>query len=236
MEPTSRSSLPGWAYVVLVALAAFLGGWLGLHLGESFGYALARFADRDIAELKDVLIWCIVLGAAVCAVASVWFLLWVVSARIWARRSALAALAFVTVGAATVIWAAYPPLKTSGDPVIDYELRLPAGLALPNHNDIDLVIWSGKSGQGCFIREIRMAGDRPEIAGNMVLRTTNLAPTVSLSLYRAMEGGWRLPIKPDAALEKNFGPWQRIEFSPATGARPLPAGVYEIRYRVRSYL
>ncbi len=68
---SSRPLLPGWACAALAAIAAFLGGWLGLHLGEALAYALAELVDRDIAELKDVLIWFIVLGAPVCAAAGV---------------------------------------------------------------------------------------------------------------------------------------------------------------------
>jgi hypothetical protein len=71
----------------------------------------------------------------------------------------------------------------------------------------------------------------------MVLGLDNLAPTVSLTLHKA-EGVWRLPYKPDAALEKSFGPWQRIEFipNPRRSRPPLPAGDYDVRYRVRRYM
>ncbi len=83
-----------------------------------------------------------------------------------------------------------------------------------------------------------MAGDRAEIVGDIVLQTSNLTPTVSLRLNTKTESYWRLPIKPDAALDKSFGPWQRIEFipTPRPNMPPLPPGDYEIRYRVRSYM
>ena len=41
---------------MLAPAAAIVAGWRGLHLGEAFAYALADWVDRDIAELKDVLI------------------------------------------------------------------------------------------------------------------------------------------------------------------------------------
>jgi hypothetical protein len=82
-----------------------------------------------------------------------------------------------------------------------------------------------------------MADDRAEITGDMVLQTSNLTPTVSRRLNGKTEGYWRLPIKPDAALGKSLGAWQRIEFIPPPRANvpPLPPGNYKIRYRVRTY-
>lgn len=129
--------------------------------------------------------------------------------------------------------------KSSGEPVVDYELRLPAGAALPERGKLDLTVWREKAGEGCYIDKVRMAGDRPEITGNLTLRTNNLSPSMSLRLNNAAEGYWRLPIAPDAALDKSFGAWQRIEFiaTPrATPLPPLPTGEYDIRYRVRKYM
>jgi hypothetical protein len=238
MESSPRPLFPGWACAALAALAAFVGGCLGLHLGDAFAYALAELVDRDIAELKDVLIWFNVLGALVCAIVGIWLTLWLTRSRAWTQRSAPIALGIVTLGSAAIILDAYPWPKSSGIPVVDYELRLPAGLALPDLGNIAITIWSVKSGQGCYIRQIRMAGYRAEVVGAMVLQTSNLTPTVSLRLNNKTENYWRLPIKPDAALDKTFGPWQRIEFIPTPRANvpPLPAGDYEIRYRVRSYM
>ena len=228
--------MPGWACALVALAAAIAGGWIGLHLGEAFGYALARWADRDIADLKDELIWCILMGGLVCAFASAAIALFLTGARPWMQRTAAIAVCVVTVGAGALLFAAYPWPKTSGIPVVEYELRLPAGLPLPKHSEIDLVIWSEKYGQGCYIADVRMAGNRPEIVGNMVLQLNNREPSVSLALNRETEGRWKLPIKPDAALDKAFGPWQRIEFIPSARTKPLPAGNYDIRYRVRSYM
>ncbi len=235
---TSSPRLPGWAIALLAPAVAIVAGWIGLQLGETFAYALAGWVDRDIAELKDVLIWCSVTGALIAALAGIWLTLCLARTRRWIQRSALVVTGLAAVGAVAVGLAGYPWPKTSGHPVIEYELRLPAGLALPNLSEIDLGIWSGKNGRGCYIREMRMAGGRPEIAGSMVLGLDNPAPTVSLALHRKAEGVWRLPYKPDAALEKSFGPWQRIEFipNPRRSLPPLPAGDYDIRYRVRRYM
>jgi hypothetical protein len=52
-----------------------------------------------------------------------------------------------------------------------------------------------------------------------------------------LERHWRIPNVGDAALDRTFGPWLRIEFLPPHHEYllPLPAGDYEIRYRVRHY-
>jgi hypothetical protein len=143
-----------------------------------------------------------------------------------ARRRTCRHLAagLATFGAVAVGLAGYPWPKTSGTPVIHYELRLPAGLAMSRPNDVDPTIWSGKNGHGCYIRDMRIASGRPEFTGSMVLDLDNLTPTVSFTLDRKTEGVWRLPYSPDAAFEKSFGPWQRIEFiqNPRRRLPPLP--------------
>lgn len=238
MEPSARPRLPGWACAGLALAATIAGGWLGLHLGERFGYGVAWLTDRDIAELKDMLIWCILSGAIVCAVAGVWLALRLTRSRAWAQRSALVALGVVTLGAAGIVLAAYPSPKSSGIPVVAYELRLPPDLPFPVFGNIGLTIWSQTSGQGCYIEILRMASERAEIVGSMVLQTSNLSPTLTRTLNQNSEGHWRLPVKPDAALDKSFGPWQRIEFIAPRRANvaPLPPGDYQIRYRVRRYM
>lgn len=233
----SAQRLPGPIVPVLATAAAILAGWLGLYLGQAFAYALSGWIDRDLADLKEVLVWCSLAGAVVSALAAIWLTLRLTRTRRWIERTALAATGLAAVGAVVVGVAGYPWPKSSGIPIVEYELRLPAGLAMPEPSEIRLTIWSGKKGNGCYVREQRMADGRAEIAGSMVLAPDNLTPTVSLALYRSGEGVWRLPYTPDAALEKEFGPWRRIEF--VTNPRnlpPLPAGDYDIRYRVRRFL
>ena len=147
-------------------------------------------------------------------------------------------LGLVMLAGAGMMAAAYDWPKSAGNPVIDYELRLPAGTVLPAHeNDIRLFVWSDRSGQGVYIKDVRRAGERPEIVGSLVLSENNLSPTVSIQLPNGPERHWRLPYGPNAKLEPAFGPWQRIEFVTPLGRQPIPSdGDYEIRYRVRRYL
>jgi hypothetical protein len=222
----------------LVLVAAIAGGWLGVHGGSALAYGIAHLVDHDIAMLKDMLIWSSLSGAPVGAMAGVWLALTFARASAEARRLALVGLAVAVFAGSALILASYPWPKSSGTPVIEFVLRLPAGMSAPDRGAIDVTVWSGKSGHGCYIRDIRTSSDRPEISGEMVLQAGNEDPTMSLRLNRKAEGYWRVPIKPGAALDKVFDPWQRIEFiaTPRADVPPLPAGEYHIRYRVRSYL
>ena len=54
-----------------LAVVAFVGcGWLGLYGGNWLTYAVARWTDRDITELRVMLMWSALAGALVCALAT----------------------------------------------------------------------------------------------------------------------------------------------------------------------
>jgi hypothetical protein len=221
---------------LLAFAAAIAAGLLGFHAGEAFAYGIAALMDRDIAELKDMLIWASVGGAPVGAAAGVWLALTLLRASADGRRIALVLLGVIAGGYATLLLLSYDWPKSSGKPVVQYELRLPAGTRQPTMQTVALTIWRDRNGQGCYIASIRRVDDRPEIAGSFVMG--NGEKMLSLQLSRAAEGYWQLPIRDDAPLDKAFGPWQRIEFVPPPrgDVRPPPPGDYEIRYRVRRYM
>jgi hypothetical protein len=233
-----KSKLIVWLIRIALAIpAAIVGGGFGLMAGEAFAYLVAALTDRDIGALKDMLIWSNLTGCAICSLVAVWLVLRYTEAGRWAQRSALTAAGVAAIGGVSLMIASFDWPKRSGNPIIQYELRLPAGSPLPQRSEINLTVWREKSGQGCYIAQIRWADRRPEIVGDLTLYRNNDNPTISLQLNRATEGYWRLPYKPDAALEKSFGPWQRIEFIPGPSSLPpLLPGDYDIRYRVRRYL
>ena len=135
-----------------------------------------------------------------------------------------------------MIAASYDWPKASGIPVVDYELRLPSGLPLPDRNVVNTTVWSQRAGHGAYVGGVRLSADRPEIFGSFVLSPAS--GTMSLRLPESAEGHWRLPFSADVRLQKAFGPWTPIEFLPPAreNARSLPPGTYEIRYRVRRYM
>ncbi|MBI5262734.1 MAG: hypothetical protein HY852_13060 [Bradyrhizobium sp.] len=225
--------------LILFVGAVAAGAWLGQGAGELLVYGIAWLTDRDIAELKDMLIWGMITGLAVGALTGAWSALRLIGAGKLVQRGALVLLAVTACGGGALMIAFFDWPKSSGTPVVRYQLRLPPGITASDQSnvDLDLTLWANRSGHGCYIDSIRLVGDRYEIAGNFVLHKTDPHQTMSLRLNNATESYWHLPIKPDAPLEKEFGPWQRIEFiAPPRPVSPLPPGDYEIRYRVRKYM
>jgi hypothetical protein len=220
----------------LIAFGAGLGGgFLGFHGGRLLAYAIAALTDRDIAALKDMLIWSTMAGVAVAATACVWLALTLMRSGAEGRRVALGALAVAVLFDAGLMLATFDWAKSSGRPVVLFELRLPAGLAQPK--SVTVTLWRNRHGQGSHIAELRRAGDRPEVAGSFVIAAGDGEQMLSLQIGRA-ESYWRMPIAANAGLDREFSPWQRIEFVPAPLADvpPLPAGEYQVRYRVRRYM
>jgi len=221
------------------ALAVFTfvaGAWGGLYAGNWLVYAIARWTDRDIAELKIMLMWGTPAVALVCAVAGVWLVLAATRCSREAQRVGLAATAVAVVVGALVMLGSFDWQKSSGTPEVLYEIRLPAGTSQPRADRVNVMLWSDRAGQGCYVSGVRRDGERPVIAGSFLLSGSG-ERTLSLGLDREPQGYWTVPVRSDAKLDKEFGPWQRIAFTPIPreNAAPLPPGEYEVRYRVRKY-
>jgi hypothetical protein len=223
---------------VLAIAAAVAGGFAGMQLGEALSYAVARLTDRDIAELKDMLIWSLIAGMATGAAAGVWIVFALARTPRWLQRSALALLTLVALGSTAITVAAYDWPKSSGHPVVHYELRLPKGVVLPPMSELRLEQWQGKSGHGIYIDRTGIVDGRAQISGSFAINRDSKGSDMALGLARNIESRWRIPYTGDAKLEKDFSPWQSIDLqpSPRTGTEPLPAGEYHIRYRVRRYM
>ena len=225
---------------ILAVCASVAAGILGLLGGSALVHGIAAATDRDVAELTDMLTWGGLSGAAVGVLAGLWLVLRFTRASREAQKMTLSALLIVLACGAVLLLVSYEWPKSLGRPVVQYELQLPAGMPLPDRSDLDVTIWRERSGQGCYVADVRMVGDRPEIAGSCVIASDNAEPKLSLRLNRAMEGYWRLPFGPEAKLEPALGPWRRVEFvdvpSPRGIIKPLPPGAYDIRYRVRRYM
>jgi hypothetical protein len=236
-----------WLRLFLGLIAAICGLVVGLGLGERFGYAIAAWIDRDPAELKEMLIACFISAGLVTSVVAVWFVTWITGAGRGARIAALGAIGAAVGVGALMILSSYDWPKSHGTPVIDYELRLPEGVSLPSGpGPIDLTIWSGTAGQGCYVGRITRDTSRHEMAGKIVLNMDNPNPVMSLRLIDmtvktdprpSVTRYWRLPYTPDAALEQQWRPWERITFIAAPRGETVPPnGEYEIRYRLRRYM
>jgi hypothetical protein len=224
---------------VLIPAFMLLGGWAGMGAGNAFVYWLAWMADHDIGRFKDMLILSMLVNMVVFAAIGVWLALFLTRAHRATQFMFLGIAGFVTLTGWGLLVSAYPYEKASGHPVVRYELRLPAGAPEPEEGTggYDLTIWGEKMGHGAYIDRVARAGAHSEIRGDFVLTQGRAAPTMSLRLNK-MEGHWNVPIDGNAMLEKEFGPWRKIEFipTPRKNVPPLPPGDYEIRYRVHHYM
>jgi hypothetical protein len=258
ISPTSSTSLPSsssrhaaWFRFTIAIIAFFVGGLFGFWLGQPLGYALAEWVGRDPAEVKDMLIWCIIATPIVMSALWAWLALILTGAGRMAKRVTLIWLILVTIGAVGILFESYDWPKASGIPVVDYELRLPAGMPLSDKYDIGLTVWNEKNGQGCYVDRLQHSNNRALLNGTIVVQLDNHTPTMSLRLPESLaldgprgpfvqknpEGYWRLPYSPASKLETEFSPWQKIEFIAAPRAvPPMPPGNYEIRYRLRHYM
>lgn len=237
-HPHKRLTVAG--RILLVVAAAVAGGALGLSYGDLLGYALAAVVDRDPAELKDTLIWGIVGSGATLAAVGAWLALVVTRAGAPWRHGALALVAAVALASAGLMAAAYDWPKSEGVPVIEYQLRLPAGYALPGDTGgiapISLGVWSAGSGRGAHIRSFDEIEGHLVVSGSFLLGKGDVEPMMSIRFLDGQLSYWRIPYTPDAALEADFGPWLPIEFVAPPGRELVTAdGAYEIRYRVRRY-
>jgi hypothetical protein len=138
--------------------------------------------------------------------------------------------------------ASYDWPKTSGTPIYDYELRLPAGVALSKANLLDMTLWDDTAGTGCSVTELRHLDGRAQVSGKFVFGGDNLAPTMSMRLrdgtvHPHPEGYWRMSVVPATKPGAEFSLWQKIEFiAPPRAVPSVPPGDYEIRYRLRRFI
>lgn len=93
--------------IVITLVAAAVSLAIGGYCGSAFGYGLSWVSGRDPAELKDVLIWCMIGGSAVFATGAVWASTHFLSAARWIRFAAGALFCLAVLASAGIVTAAY---------------------------------------------------------------------------------------------------------------------------------
>jgi hypothetical protein len=147
----------------------------------------------------------------------------------------LPALAVAALVSALLAKSAQFNAKPAGSPLVEFEIQLPPGILLPDDRNISVTLWNGHSGTGCKVTEVRRSGTRPVVAGRFVVRSGE--QRLSLRFGRYAEGFWEMPVEPHTAVNRDFGPWQGIQFNTdRMEESPLPPGHYDVRYRVAKYI
>ena len=152
---------------------------------------------------------------------------------------ALITLMVAGLGAAAVALLGQGSARTSGLPLVEFEIQLPPGILLPDDRHIDVMLWNGHSGRGCKVIQVRREGPRAVIYGQVLARRGDGEQRLSLRLSDYAEGFWPLSAdEPSTRPDPAFGPWQPIRFveGPRAEDSPLPPGRYEVRYRIARYM
>jgi hypothetical protein len=133
-------------------------------------------------------------------------------------------------------WRIYRAWNFSGGPFLDFEIRLPKGILLPDDKNIQATLWSGQIGRGCSIK-VQRALDPIDIVGRCGIMTYLGSNVLSVRLSNYAEGWWDVPNLKSIGQGPAFGSWQPIEFigAPAgpSEVSSLPFGEYSVRYMVR---
>jgi hypothetical protein len=140
---------------------------------------------------------------------------------------------------ATKVWksALWTRLFSSSGPWVEFEVRLPPGILLPDDSNIEITLWANGMGRGCGRPVVHRSAVPPILTGMCSVVVTSTEYVMSLRLSRFYEGYWKMPFTGSMDVEGAFGLWQRIEFTRApAGEREvsaLPHGDYYVRYLVR---
>jgi hypothetical protein len=140
----------------------------------------------------------------------------------------------------TKVWKSglWSRLTNPAGPFIEFEVRLPPGILLPDDKNIELTLWTDGIGRGCGKLIVRRSVEPPDISGKCLILISSTDNFMSLRLSRFYEGYWKMPIGRYVNPHSAFSPWQRIEFMRAPSGKKelsaLPHGEYYMRYLVRS--
>jgi hypothetical protein len=94
--------------VVFTVIAAIFALVIGAHLGGALGHGIAVITGRDPAELKDMMIWCMIGATFSSGAGAIWAMMFVLKAHRGFKIAAgvlfcLVALASISITALTYI-------------------------------------------------------------------------------------------------------------------------------------
>lgn len=219
-------------YVVTGVVAVVLAGWYGM---SDFEGARGMFAFLGVAPL----------GGLVGMVGSAWLVLRLgkgaapLGPTVVRVGGVLAGIAAAAVAA--VIFVRLQTLDTytnTAPPTLEFEVRLPAGIALANRDGVQIELHTDRNvGESYFAEPwVRTEGDRQIIAGGVPLMVKTSSRPLVVSLPGESTRLFRLPLSKDPASSGALGDWRRADHVDAPGADgPVAARAddpVELRYRV----
>ena len=93
--------------IVPTLIAAVIALVVGAHLGGALGHGIAVITRRDPAELKDMMIWCMIGTTLVTTAGTILAMMFVVKANRWIKIAAGVLFCLVTLGSVGITTLAY---------------------------------------------------------------------------------------------------------------------------------
>lgn len=93
--------------VLLTLIIAALAFFIGAHLGGALGHGIAVITGRDPAELKDMMIWCMIGTAFSSGAGAIWAMILVLKANRWIKIAAGTLFCLVALGSIGITTLAY---------------------------------------------------------------------------------------------------------------------------------
>jgi len=231
---------------LLALLAGLLGAAIGAVAGFALGSALAGvfgISSFEGAAGYFALSIAILLGFAGLLAGIVLALRIKGGYRSFAALTGRTALVLVVVAAiATVgilIRLATIEHFSGGNPTLEFEIRLPAGMAAPDRSKIDFEMQAGSQRSGGLFKDewMRREDNRVVLSGLVPLYTRTAQRILVVTLPDQPKLLFQIGLSATPKAGKDYGAWQRVSFLDTMKAdsaprRPSPDETFEIRFKV----
>jgi hypothetical protein len=230
---------------VIALLAGLLGAGLGAALGLALGFALA--AILDISSFEGAAGYFVVgialIGALIGLPAGI-----VVALRLKGSRGFAATggrtLAVLGIVAALVAAGIGYRLATvehfsGGNPTMEFEIRLPAGMAAPERKAIDFEMQAGSQRSGGLFKDnwMRREDNRVVLSGLVPLYTRTSSRILVVTLPGQPKLLFQIGLSANPKPSTDYGAWQRVSYlddrkQDSQPRKPKADENFEIRLKV----
>jgi hypothetical protein len=213
----------GVRLVLIVALGALGGGWAGHYLGYAAGVVITELLAITGADFKDMVILFTIAGTFALFAGTIWLTLrmlrpgWSFQLRL--GHAALAVpLALVLASGAMALSRRLDDRDVGRQPLIFFEIRLPAGVA-PAREAVTVAFTTEHGSEPVALyREAARDGDRVVLKGAIkseVRHPARRIVTLAIAGAPTRHFDLRLPRRPKTG--RANGPWQRVDHHDTIG-------------------
>ena len=234
---------------VLAVVAGIVGAVVGWFVtGAAAGVIAGLFGMSDFEGARGMFAFFAVgpIGGLITMIVSIWAVFRVRQGRAPVGRSVLRiglVLGSIAALVGAGIWLRLATLDTYTNelpPTLEFELRLPTAMALPDRAAVEVELHTDKNVGDAWFADpwLRAEGDRQVITGGVPLDFKTSSRLLVLSLPGQPTRLFRLPLSRDPSSTAAMSAWHRLGSSrrscPAAARRGnSPDDLVELRYRVR---